>query len=139
MFDLVGQLEAVGAEQFDAVIVIGVVRGGNHHPEIGAHGAREHGHGGSRHRAGLEHVHADRGEAGHQRGFDHVAGEAGILTDEHAMTMLAAAKDQSRRLADLERQFRRNRPVGAAADAVGTEIFSNHRSPTPVKAELATE
>jgi hypothetical protein len=51
--------------------------------------------------------------------------------------MLAAAKDQARRLPDLERQFRRNRPVGAAADAVGTEIFSNHLSPTPVKAELS--
>jgi hypothetical protein len=42
------------------------------------------------------------------------------------MTMLAAAKDQARCLPDLERQFRRNRPVGTAADAIGAEIFSSH-------------
>jgi hypothetical protein len=51
--------------------------------------------------------------------------------------MLAAAKNQARRLPDLERQFRRNRPVGTAADAVSAEIFSSHLSPNPVKAELS--
>src|SRR5262249_32076757 len=72
-------------------------------------------------------------EASDQRGLDHVAGEARVLADEHAMTMVAAAKDQARSLPDLERQFRSDRPVGPAADAIGTEIFSSHVSPHPPK------
>jgi hypothetical protein len=125
-FDLVRQLESVGSEQLDAVVVIRVVGGGDHHAEIGAHGTREHRDGRRRHRAGLKYIHADRGEAGHQRGFDHVAGEAGILADQHAVTMIAATEGQPGRLPDLERQFRGDCAVGAAADTIGTEIFSIH-------------
>ena len=69
----VGQLETIRREQLDAVVVVEVMRGGNHHTEIGAHRARQHGDGRRRHRAEQQHVHADRGEARDQRGFDHVA------------------------------------------------------------------
>jgi len=57
---------------------------------------------------GLEHVTAPatRGEAGHQQRFDHVAGEAGILADEHAMTSSPRRKIKPAACADLERQFR---------------------------------
>jgi hypothetical protein len=59
MLDLVGQLEAVRAEELDAVVVERIVRGRDHHAEIAAHGARQHRHGGCRHRAKQEHVHPD--------------------------------------------------------------------------------
>ena len=77
LFDLelgvVGELVAVRPEQLDAVIGEGIVRGGDHHAEIGAERAGQHGDGRRRHRPEQEHVHADGGEAGHERGFDHVA------------------------------------------------------------------
>ena len=37
LLDRVGQLEAIGAEELDAVVVEGIVRGRDHHTEIGAH------------------------------------------------------------------------------------------------------
>jgi hypothetical protein len=41
------------------------------------------------------------------------------------MAMFAAAKHQAGRLSDLERQFRRDHAVGAAANAVGAEILAS--------------
>ena len=124
--DLVGQLVAVRTEQLDAVVVVRIVRGGDHHAEIGAHRARQHGDRRRRHRAGEQHVHADRGEARHQRGLDHVAGQPRVLADQHAMAMLAVLEHHARGLPDLEGKLRRDRAVGAAANAVGAEILANH-------------
>jgi hypothetical protein len=47
---LVGKLEAVGAEQLDAVVLIGVVAGRDHHADIGAQFARQQRDGRGRHR-----------------------------------------------------------------------------------------
>ena len=120
------QLEPVGAEQFDAVVLEEVVRGGDHHAEIAAHRTRQHRHRRRRHRPQQQHVHADRGEAGDQRIFDHVAGKPGVLADDDAMAMFAALKHQPGGLADFQREFRRDLAVGAAADAVGAEILAPH-------------
>ncbi len=56
--DLVGELVAVRAEQLDAVVGELVVRGRDHHPEIGAHRARHHRHRRRRQRPEQAHVHA---------------------------------------------------------------------------------
>ena len=96
---LVGQLVAVRPEQLDAVVVERIVRCRNHDAEVGAHRAGEHGDRRGRHRAEQQHVHADRREAGHERGFDHIAGKPRIFADHHAMAVLAAAEHQPRRLA----------------------------------------
>ena len=128
-FDLVAELVAVRPEQLDAVVVERIVRGRDHHAEIGAHRARQHADRRRRDRAGEQHVHADRGEAGDQRGLDHVAGQAGVLADQDAMAVFAVLEDQPGGLTDLERQFRGNDPVGPAANAVGAEITTNHEMP----------
>ena len=130
--DVVGQLVAVRPEQFYAVVVVRIVRGRDHDAEIGAHRSRQHGDGRRRDRAEQQHVHADRGEAGDQRRLDHVAGEPGVLADHDAMAVIAAAEGQPRRLADFERQFRRDHAIGATANAVGAEILTDHtKSPPP--------
>ena len=129
MLELVGELVAVRAEQLDAVVVVRIVRGGDHHAEIGAHRAREHGDGRRRHRAEQQHIHADRGEARDQRGLDHIAGETGVLADDHAMAMLAAPERRSGRLADAKREFGRNDAIGPAANAVCAKISADHRVP----------
>ena len=130
LFDIVGQLEALRAEQLDAVVLEQVMRGGNHHAEIGAHRLGQHRHRRRRHRAEQQHVHADRGKAGHHRVFDHVAGETRILADHDTVAMFAALKHQSGRLPDLERQFRRDQTVGPAPNPVRTEIFAAHETPS---------
>ena len=45
------------------------------------------------------------------------------------MAVFAVLEDQPGGLADLERQFRGNDPVGPAANAVGAEIATNHDIP----------
>ena len=126
-FHLVGQFLAVGAEELDAVVLEGIVRGGDHHAQIGAQGARQHGDGGGGQRAELEHIHAHGGEAGDQGAFDHVARQARVLADHHPVAVLAAGEDAARRHAGLQRHFGRELGgVGAAADAVGAEIFAGH-------------
>ncbi len=135
--DVVGQLVAVGTEQLDAVVVERIVRGGDHHAEVGAHRARQHGDGRRRHRTELQHVHADRGEARLQRGLDHVAGQPRVLADHDAMTMIAAQEHQTGRLADAQRKLRRDHAVGATADSVRSEIFASHRHTPPRRRQPA--
>ena len=126
-FDLVGQFLPVGPEELDAVILEGIVRGGDHHADIGAQRTRQEGDGGGRQRAELENVHAHGGEARHQGVFDHIARQAGILADHDAVAMLAAGEDAARRHAGLHRHFRRELGgVDAATDAVGAKIFAGH-------------
>ena len=124
--DLVGELVAVRAEQLDAVVLIGVVRGRDHHAEIGAQRARQHGDGRRRHRAEQHHVHADRREAGDHGVLDHVAGEARILADHHPVAVVAAPEREARGLSDLQRQIRRDHAVRESANAVRPEIFARH-------------
>ncbi len=128
---LVGELVAVGIEQLDAVVVERVVRGRDHHAEIGAQRARQHGDGGRRHRAEQEHVHADGGEARHQRRLEHVAGQARVLADHDAVAVRCRVwKILPAAMPTLQRDLRRHRRlVGEPANAVGTEIAARHGNP----------
>ena len=129
--DLVGQLVAVGAEQLDAVVLVGVVRGRDHHAEIGPQRARQHRDAGRRQRAEQGHVHAHRDEARGQRRLQHVAGEPRVLADHHAMAVIAAREVAARREAEPQRDLRGHRRlVGGAADAVGTEQLARHAQPS---------
>ena len=98
LLDIVGQLEALRPEQLDAVVFKRIVRGRDHHAEVGPHRFGQHRHRRRRHRAEQEHVHAHRREAGHHGVFDHVAGPPRILADDDAMAMIAALKHQAGRL-----------------------------------------
>ena len=136
LFDIVGQFEALRAEQLDAVVLEQIVRGRDHHAEIGAHRLGQHRDRRRRHRAEQQHVHADRGEAGHHGVFDHVAGEPRVLADHDAMAMVAALKHQAGRLPHLERELRRDQSIGTAPNSVGTEIFAAHVTPSHSRSSL---
>jgi hypothetical protein len=127
--DGVGELEPVRPEELDAVILVEIVRGGDHHADIGPHRARHHGDGGGRNRAEQEHVHADGEKPGGQRLLDHVAGQARILADHDAMAVIAVREDDPRRLADAQREFRGDLPVSGTAYAIGAEILARHAMP----------
>ena len=123
---VVAELEPVGAEQLDAVVLVGVVRGGDHDAEVAAHGAGQHGDGGRRDRAEEQHVHADRGEARLEGGFDHVAGEPRILADHDPVAVIAPLLEhEAGGLPDLEGEIRRDDAVRAAANAVCSEVFTH--------------
>jgi len=127
--DVVGQLEALRAEQLDAVVLEQIVRGRDHHAEIGAHRLGQHRDRRRRHRPDQQHVHADRGEARDHRVFDHVAGQAGVLADHDPVAVVTALKRKACGLADLERELRRDQSVGAAPNPVRPEIFATHIVP----------
>ena len=48
LLDLVGKLIAVGAEELDTVVLVGIVGSRNHDAQIGAQRADQHGDGGRR-------------------------------------------------------------------------------------------
>jgi hypothetical protein len=126
----VAELEAIGAEQLDAVVVVRVVAGRDHHPEVGAHLAGEQRDRRGRQRPGQYHVHSHAGEPGDERGLHHVARQAGVLADDHAMLVVTAQEVPPGGLANFHRGRRVEQPrVGAAADAVGAEIPACHRCP----------
>ena len=129
LLDVVGELEALRAEQLDAIVFEQIMRSRDHNAEIGAHRLGQHRDRRRRHRADQQHVHADRCEARHHGIFDHVAGQAGVLADDDAMAMFTALKHEPCRLADLERQFWRNQTIGTPPNPVRTKIIAAHRTP----------
>ena len=124
---VVGQLEPVGTEQLDAIVLERVVAGGDHHAQIGAHLAGQQRDRRGRQRPGHDHVHADTGEARDQRAFHHIARQARVLADHHPVTMPAAQEMRPRRLADAHGGGGGHHAlVGASADAVRAEEFACH-------------
>ena len=130
----VGQLEPVGAEEFDPIVLIGVVTGGDHHPRIAAHIDGEKSQRGRRHRADLHHLDTHRIDARGERVLEHVSGQACVLGDQD---LWAAPHARSEHVGDCLSQ--RQRDVGRhgvhvrrAPDSVRTEEL--HRTtPYPLK------
>jgi len=85
LLEFVRQLVPVAAEQFDAVVAIRVMRRRKNDAEIGPQAACEHSDSRGREGADQHDVHPHRHEAGGQRGFEHVTGEPGVLTDDDEM------------------------------------------------------
>ena len=128
VLDRVRELEAVGTEQLDAVVLEGIVRGRNHDADVGPHGTRQEADGRCRNRTEQEHVDTDRQESGGQRLLDHVAGEPCVLADHRAMTMAAAIEHLARGHADAHGDLGcHGRAVRAAAHTIGAEERTGHR------------
>ena len=128
--DLVRQLVAVRAEQLDPIVLIRVVRSRDHHAEVGAQRAREHRH--ARRGQGPEegHVHPHGDEPGGERRLQHVAGETGVLADDHAMPVVAPGEVTPRGHAQPQCRLRGHRRlIGGTANAIGTEQPTAHDSP----------
>src|SRR5216683_261973 len=127
--DLVRQLVPVAAEELDAVVRIGVVRGRKHDAEIGAQAARQHGDGRGRERADQHDIHAHRDKPGGQRRLEHVAGQPRILADDDQMLVRAVVKAFANGHRHFQCRLRRHRfAIGGPADPVGTKQLPRHRS-----------
>jgi hypothetical protein len=120
--DLVRQLIAIGAEQLNAVVLIGIVAGRNHHAEVGPQAARQHGDGRRRQRPDQHDIHAGTNEPGGHRRLDHVAGKPGVLADDDAVPVDATGEAQPGGLAQAQRHGGGHGiGVGLATNAVGAE------------------
>ena len=127
---IVRQFEAVGPEQFDSVIGVGIVRRGDHDAQIGAHGAGQHADGGRGTRADQTHIHAGRGESAHHGVFDHIARQSGVLADDDHMSALALADEGADGPAQLQGDFGgHGRLVRPTADAVSAKILFHGLDP----------
>ena len=124
-FEVVGELVAVRAEDFHAVVLVRIVGGGDHDAGDGSHRFRQVGDGGRGHGADEVNVHSHGNEAAGDGGFQHVAGNAGVLADEHAVAAGAVgAEDVGDGLAHAQGDLGGDREfVHAAADAVGSKKF----------------
>ena len=125
-----GQLEAVRAEELDAVIIVGIVRGGDDDAGVRAQRARGVSDARGGQRADEEHVHAHAEDAGAEGVLEHVAGEAGVLADDDAVLAARAGlglevlEDVRGGAAELQGGLGGDRlDVGGATDAVGAEDF----------------
>ncbi len=124
-FDLVRQLVTIRPEQFDAIVVVGIVRGRDHHAEVGAQRTREHRDRRRRYRSQKEDVHARRAEAGDHSVLDHVTGQPCILAKHDAVAVVATLERHPSGHTDLHRHFCRHRKfIGPSPDPVRSEITS---------------
>ena len=107
--------------------MIGIVRGRDHDPEISTQRAGHLRYGRRRQGAKLENIHPHRGETGHQRGFDHVSGQACILSDNHRMSPTPPRKIAPGRLAQTQSCLRGHREgICQAPDTISPEVFLAH-------------
>ena len=94
--NFVRQLVAIGPEELDAVVLIRVVRRGDHDAEVRAKRSHKHRDSGGRDRAELNDVHADRCEAGDQRRLDDVTGKPRVLPNHDTMAVFPFGKHMTR-------------------------------------------
>src|ERR1051325_170745 len=89
-FHLVRQLETIPGEEFDSVILIGVMRSRYDDPGIRPHTPGQEGYSRRRHWTDEQNIAAHRTDSGAQGGFQHVTRNPRILTDEDLVTVLLA-------------------------------------------------
>ena len=128
-FDFVVELVAVVTEEFDPVVLVGIVGCGEDDPRIGAKGARDVGDAGRGKRADDKHINTERGESGHHGILQHVAREAGVFS-QHDLAAAAgmvhgpaeSGEDMGGGAAELEGGFGGDGlDVGDPADSVSSE------------------
>ena len=127
LFHLIGELEPIRAKEFDSVVFIGIVRGRNHHTQIGPQGQGQHGNRRGRHGPDKHHIHPHGRESGLHGGLDHVIAQAGVFPDNHQMAVIATGETMPRGHRHTQGRFRRHRfLVGLATNAICTKKFACH-------------
>ena len=118
----VRQLIALGVEHLDAVILIGIMAGGDDHTGVRLFLHRQERHGRRGDHAQHQHVATHRADTGGQRRLQHIGGNAGVLTngDEGSAAQLLLQNDRHR-LPHVEGKLRRQCFSHYAADTVRTK------------------
>ena len=129
---LFGHLLAVAVDELDAVIVVGVVAGGDHNATIKVIHTCNVGHGRSGSDVQQVGICAGSGQASDQTVFEHVRAAAGILADDDAGRVGVAiplpdhvvipAEEAAHLICVVSRQ----RYAGLAAETIGPKVFSHN-------------
>ena len=128
--DVVGELEAVPAEELDPVVGVRVVGGGDDDAGVGSHRTREERDPGGGHRPHEQDVAPHRADPGRQCRFEHVAGQSGVLPDHDLVPAVFPAEQVRRRLPHRQRGLHGHRVgVGDPPHAVGPEQPSHQGDP----------
>ena len=123
---LIGELIALGVEDLDAVVSIGVVGGGDDDTGVRLLLHRQKGHRRGGDGAQGHHVAAYGADTGHQGRFQHIGGNAGVLADgDEGTAALLLRQDGGHRLSHMKCPLRRQGLPRYAADAVGAKEFSH--------------
>ncbi|MPM58484.1 hypothetical protein SDC9_105315 [bioreactor metagenome] len=119
----VGKLVALGIENFNAVMLKGVVGGGNDNTRVGLGGGGHPSHGWGGHHAQPQHVGARRAEAGGQRALQHIRGNARVLANgkQRPCALLFLRQHMRRRLPNPKSQKSVQPLIYNAADTVGAK------------------
>ena len=123
---LVGELVAVAGEELDAVVAVGVVRGGDHDGQVEAVAVDQQRRRGRRQHAAEQRVAAGGAHAGGDRRLQHLSRLARVAHDQHlwALDPGVAGGGASER----ERELRGQELAGDAANAVRPEQRTGHTS-----------
>jgi hypothetical protein len=126
---LVGELEAVAAEELDPVVLVGVVRRREHDAEVEPVAADQQRRAGRRQDAAEQRLAARRGDARGHGGLEHVAGLARVADDQRARRVRDLIRHAGRRRPrEGHRELRGEELAGDAADAIGAEQGARHGS-----------
>lgn len=127
LFDGIGKLHAGVGEKFYAVVLIGIVGGGDDDAGLKIILAYEAGDAGSGDDAGKSDRGAGFGESGSEKGGDVRAGFASVHADENMSRGMFAEKIGGERAADGEKGgVIEGRSARDAANAIGSEKFFGH-------------
>ena len=126
VLDVVIQLVAVRLEEFDAVVVVGIMGGRDHDAGVGPEAPGHVGHSRGRQGADQQHVYPHREQSRSDGVFQHVAGKPRVLADDDLVFVLGAGiqllEDMGHGFPQLQRRLRRHRfDVGASPHAIGSE------------------
>ena len=124
LLQLVGQLEALAVEDLDAIVLEGVVTGGDDDARIRPLVHRHPGHAGGGQGAQVQHVGPRGAQPRDEGALQQVAGDAGILADGDQgllPRLFSLGQHLRRRQAHLISQVRIQTGVDHAPDAVSSE------------------
>ena len=121
---VVVEFEAVGGEDLDAVVLIGIVRGGDDGGEVEAVAADEQRRGRGREHPAEQRVAACGGDAGRHRGLEHLPGLARVTDDQDLRAGRGLVGDRGTR--QPQRELRGEELTRAATDTVGAEELTRH-------------
>src|ERR687887_579242 len=116
---LVEQLHAVGTEELDAVVEIGIVRRRHDAGEVEAHPTDEQRGAGRGEHAADQRVTAGRGDPRGERRLEHLPGLPGVADDQHLRCR--GRRVSRRRAAEGEREVGGEKLSDGAAYAIGAE------------------
>jgi hypothetical protein len=125
VLDVVGQFVPAAGEELDPVVRHRVVRGGQHHAEIGTGGRDQVGDRRSRHHADVLDVHPGAGQPGDHGGGEELTGGPGIPADDGPGTATVGighlTQDMRRRHRQVESHLGRDVAIGEPTHAIGAE------------------